>query len=47
LADRPGQGFAVGVAEVGRVSAQHLFCMGHRYLPSSMLDVVKRYPLSD
>jgi hypothetical protein len=36
FADTPGQCCAVDVAEVG-VGAQHLLCMGHRYLPSSML----------
>jgi hypothetical protein len=42
--DTPGQCCAVDVAEVGGVGAQHLRYMGHRYLPSSGLDVIGRYP---
>src|SRR5690348_4549622 len=43
--DTPDQGRAVDIAEVGRVGAQHLLYVGHRYLPSSMLGFVGRYPL--
>src|SRR5207249_3195953 len=38
--DTPDQCCAVDVAEVGRVGAQHLLYMGHRYLPSSMLGLL-------
>jgi YceI-like domain len=42
--DTPGQCCAVDVAEVGRLGAQHLLNMAHRYLPSSIL-ACWRYPL--
>jgi hypothetical protein len=43
--DTSGQRRAVNTTEVGWVGSQHLLYMGHHYLPSSMLDVVRAYPL--